>query len=172
MELTSQQSPEASPEPTQPMPEAPQGPTAKQMAAMEELNQVRALRLAQQAAEPPPPPSPNITDVVSKGYDALHEQFRLHNERSKPKEYIPPPRTARQMSALEEELEAGRRAGERARAQQEESNRLKALQQAAEAAKEGFTTPVYRPPNAVPDPMTPAAAGGVAPSNRTYGPDA
>jgi hypothetical protein len=142
------------PEKTEATQEAPQGLTAKQMAQMEELNQVRALKIAAQAAEPPPPPAPSITDVVSKGYDALHEQFRLHAERNKPKEYVPPPRTARQMSQLEEELEAGRRAVERAQRQQQAAQEARAAAALAEQAKEGFTTPVYRPGDAVPNPVT------------------
>jgi len=149
-------------------PEAPEqsGPTAKQMAEMEELNQVRALKIAQQQAEASiPKEDVPLVDIAARGYDALHEAFRKHNEQNKPKEYVPPARTPRQMQALQEELEAGRKAQERAQEQ------LDARPQAAPPSpNEGFTTPVYRPGDVVPDPTLPAI-NSVA-GTRQYGPDA
>lgn len=154
---------ETSPEPSQEQ----SGPTAKEMAAAEEQNQARALKIAEQAAQPPPEPVVPLVDVAARGYDALHEAFRKHNENAaKRKEYVPPPRTERQMSALEEELEAGRKAQQRAEAQQKASQPPK-----TDLNKEGFTTPVYRPGDVVPDPTIPATGNFVA-GTRTYGPDA
>lgn len=129
--------------------EVASGPTAKEMAAAEELNQVRSLKLAELAAAPPPSEPVPIADVAARGYDALHEAFRKHNENNKPKEYVPPPRTDRQMAALQEELEAGRRTQQRAEAQQAASRPAP-----TDLNKEGFTTPVYRPNDVVPDPVT------------------
>lgn len=141
-------------------------PTAKQMAEMEALNAERARKqvelhnAAAERADPVP-----IADIAARGYDALHEAFRRHNEQNKPKEYVPPPRTERQMTALQEELEAGRRTQARAQAQQD------ARPPTPPNPNEGFTTPAYRPGNLVPDP-TVAAVGGSAAGNRVYGPDA
>lgn len=151
---------EAVQEKTPEQPKETPGLTAKQMAAAEEANQARLLKLAQQQEEAavPKEPAPMITDVVSQGYDALHEQFRRHNEMNKPKEYVPPPRTERQMTALEEELAAGARAVARAEAAK------RAQVPKADLNKEGFTTPVYRPGSAVPDPVR----GGL----KEFGPDA
>lgn len=148
--------------------EAPQeaiGPTAKQMAEMEELNQARAVKLAAQQNKRPEEPQVNVIEVASRGYDALQEAFAKHNAK-KPPEYTPPPRTERQMSALEEELAAGARAVERARAQQ-----IAARPAPVDGHKEGFTTPVYRPNDVVPDPTIAAHSGFVA-GNRKFGTDA
>jgi hypothetical protein len=142
MEASQETIPEQAPEPT--------GPTAKEMAAAEEANLARQKKLIEQQQEDAQPkPFVPVADVAARGYDALHEAFRLHNERNQPKEYVPPPRTERQMSALQEELEAGRRAQQRAEAQQLASRPPK-----EDLRKEGFTTPVHRPDNMVPDPMT------------------
>lgn len=124
--------------------------TAKQMAAAEEANTVRAKALSERANEEPEKPAVAISEVAARGYDALNEQFRLHNERTKAahREYVPPPRTERQMSALEEELEAGRKVQQRAEAQKAASQPVK-----PDGGKEGFTTPVYRPNDVVPDPI-------------------
>ena len=144
------------------------GPTAKEMAAAEEQNQLRMRALAAQADAPPDPEPVNIVEVAARGYDALHEAFARHNA-IKPKEYIPPPRTARQMSALEEELEAGRKAQQRAEAQRD------AARPPPPDRNEGFNTPVYRPGNLVPDPtiLATSGPGGLsAAGTREYGPDA
>lgn len=131
----------------------PTGPTAKELAAAEEANQVRMRQLAEQQVAPPPEPPVHIAEVAARGYDALQEQFRRHNENvAKKKEYVPPPRTPNQMSRLQEELEAGAKAVERARAQQ-----MASRPEPVDGNKEGFTTPVYRPNDVVPDPIS----GGV-----------
>lgn len=157
MEAVQEKTPEASPEVT--------GPTAKELAAAEEQNQLRLRRLAEQADAPPPPEPVHIAEVAARGYDALQEAFAKHNA-IKPKEYVPPPRTERQMTALEEELAAGARAVARAKAQQEASRPAP-----VDMNKEGFTTPVYRPGDVVPDP-TVSAVGGTVAGTRQYGPDA
>lgn len=137
----------------------PAGPTAKALAEAEEANASRLIMqakrnsdLAEQAKEP----ELSIIEVASKGRDALHDAMRRHQEKAKPVAYVPPPRTERQMSSLEAELEAGRRTQQRAEAQQ--ANRPPPE---APKANDGFTTPVYRPDNMVPDPMMgPGAHGG------------
>lgn len=133
---------QAAPEPT--------GPTAKEMAAAEEANALRRKQLAEReqalaeaAAQEPVP----LVSLAAKGREALMEGLRQH-ALHKPPEYVPPPRTERQMTQLEAELEAGRRAQQRHAAQQ-------ASRPAPERnVNEGFTTPVHRPANMVPDPMT------------------
>lgn len=125
------------------------GPTAKELAAAEEANQTRMLKIAEQQNAPPPAESVKVREVASRGYDALQEQFRIHNERSKPKEYVPPPRTANQMSRLQEELEAGAR-----RVAAAEAQKAAAPANPVDLRKEGFTTPVFRPNDSVPDPVT------------------
>jgi hypothetical protein len=145
MEAAQEKPPEAAVEPT---PEL--SVTAKQMAAAEEINAARlvanakaeALKAALADVE-----EPSIVNLAAQGQDALHEALRAHRDRPKP-EYAPPPRTERQMSALQEELEAGRRAQQKAEAQQ--ANRPV---EKSDLNKEGFTTPVYRPGDMVPDPM-------------------
>lgn len=130
--------------------------TAKQMAAAEELN---GLRLRQQAeanairAEQATAVEPTVIELAAQGIEALHEGLRQHANR-KPPEYVPPPRTERQMFALQEELEAGRKAQQRAEAQQ-----ASRVVEQVDGNKEGFTTPVYRPANMVPDPIK----GGMGP---------
>lgn len=156
MEASQEKAPEAVPEQS--------GPTAKEMARAEEINQLRMRQLAEQAAKPPAEPDVNVIEVAARGYDALQEAFAKHNAK-KPPEYVPPPRTARQMSALEEELEAGRRSQQRAEAQ-----KAAAPANPTDTRKEGFTTPVYRPGDVVPDPTLPATPH--AAGNRIYGSDA
>lgn len=156
MEAVQEKSPEKS--------EVTASPTAKEMAAAEEANSVRLQKLAAQQEAPPAPAPVNIVEVAARGYDALQEAFAKHNAK-KPPEYVPPPRTARQMSALEEELEAGRRSQQRAEAQL-----AAAKPPVVDLNKEGFTTPTYRPGDAVPDPILPA--GNFAAGTRTYGRDA
>lgn len=127
--------------------------TAKQMAAAEELNAAREAALTAQRQQEPAPEPPPLIEVAAQGMDALHEALRQHGNRPVP-EYVPPARTERQMKALEEELEAGRRAGERAAAQDRAAKEARAAQAAADARqKEGFTTPVYRPNDVVPHPL-------------------
>jgi hypothetical protein len=133
--------------PPQSEPEA-QTQTAKQMALAEEENAARLVKQAQmqngEVVESVP-----VSAVAAQGYDALQEQFRRHAEHAaKKKEYTPPPRTEKQMTALQEELEAGARAVARAQAQQQAR-----VMEAPDHNKEGFTTPVYRPNDVVPDPL-------------------
>lgn len=151
METQTQTATEVAKEVAAPTPPEASGPTAKQMAAAEEINQTRALKLAAQAEAPEPEPPVDMRELAAQGRDALHEQFRRHNEnQAKQKAYVPPPRTERQMSALQEELEAGARANARSIAQQEAARPPAPV----ETANEGFTTPVYRPNDMVPDPVT------------------
>lgn len=148
---------EASQEKTQPeatepatektLPEA----TAKEMAAAEEQNAARLqaqARIEQEKAEAADAPPTSIIGLAAQGHAELHDAMRRHQSQKKP-EYVPPPRTERQMSALQEELEAGRRTQQRAQEQlaSRPVDRVEPL-------KEGFTTPAYRPNDMVPDPMT------------------
>lgn len=170
MEASQDRPAEAPAEKTKETPEAVSGPTAKELAAAEEANQSRLLKLAAQANAPDPDPPVNIAEVASRGYDALQEQFRRHNENvAKKKEYVPPPRTSNQMSRLQEELEAGARA-----VAKNQERQAAARPEPTDLRKEGFTTPVYRPDNLVPDPTIPATSGpgGLsAAGTREYGPD-
>lgn len=139
-------------------------PTAKQMAEMEALNAQRAREQFELQNQPPPDEPINIIEVAARGYDALHEAHRRQNEQKVP-EYVPPPRTPRQMAALEEELAAGAAAQQRA-----EAHRKLHAPPPADPIKEGFNTPVYRPADQVPDPILPAGAS--AAGNRQFGSDA
>lgn len=170
MEANPQAIPELSPQPTpdqtevsKPVEDSVAGPTAKEMAAAEELNGQRARQLSehfQKNAEPPPEQS--IIGLAAQGMDVLHDAIRAHSNQPTHPDYVPPPRTARQMEALKEELEAGARAGIRARQEQEMHQRARAQQAEQDRSKEGFTTPVYRPGNLVPDPMVAAPSGFAA----------
>lgn len=149
MEATQEQTPPAIEEKTGLT--VQQGPTAKEMAAVEEANAARAKALAdaeQARAEQNNEEPISIIGLAAQGHKQLHDAILAHRNKPKP-EYIPPPRTERQMSALAEELEAGRRAQQRA----EEQQRSRPVEP-TDASKEGFTTPVYRPGDMVPDPMT------------------
>lgn len=128
------------------------GPTAKQMAEAEEANAARVVaqkhaeeQRAAKASEEPV----TIIGLAAQGRDVLLDALRKHAAETTKIEYVPPPRTERQMSALEEELEAGRRAQARAQAQLD----ARPVDR-ADPNKEGFITPVYRPGDMVPDPMT------------------
>lgn len=148
---TQEKTMEASQDQTTVLPPEQIGLTTKQMAAAEEINAARSIALAQQQEKPAEEiPTTTLADAA-KGYDALHEAFRQHNEKTKAahKEYTPPPRTARQMSALEEELQAGARSVARAEAQ-----RAASRPEPVDGNKEGFMTPVFRPNDSVPDPTT------------------
>lgn len=149
----------------------PAGPTAKEMAAAEEANQLRLKKIAERNAElaKPKPEEQTIVGLAAQGMDVLHDAIRAHSNQPTHPAYIPPPRTGRQMTALQEELEAGRRAQQRAQAQLEASRAARAA--APKDPKEGFTTPVYRPGEVVPDPKVPAV-GGFAAGTKVFGPDA
>lgn len=103
-----------------------------------------------------PEPEVSLASIASQGREALLDAMRRHSE-NKPPPYVPPAMTERQLSRREEEMEAGRRAVARAQAQQ--AARPVPVE---DRVKEGFTTPVYRPDNAVPDPTIPAVNGVVA----------
>jgi hypothetical protein len=103
-----------------------------------------------------PEPEVSLASIASQGREALLDAMRRHSE-NKPPPYVPPAMTERQLSRREEEMEAGRRAVARAQAQQ--ATRPVPTE---DRVKEGFTTPVYRPDNAVPDPTIPAVNGVVA----------
>lgn len=135
---------EANPNQTEQAPE-PIALTAKEEAAAEERQAAAAIAAREaQNASAPPDDEVNIVNLASKGYDALHEAMRKVNAH-KPKPYVPPPMTARQLSNREEELEAGRRAV--ARATEQLANRPAPPN---EVVKEGFTTPMHRPNDFVP----------------------
>jgi hypothetical protein len=143
MEAVQDKSPEASAEPIT------LTGTSKQLAAAEEENAVRARKLIElQNAQGTEAEPVSVIGLAAQGREALLEGLRQHAERSKPKEYVPPPRTERQMSALEEELEAGRKAQQKAEAQQA-SRPVPARDPA-----EGSSVPVYRPGDMVPDPVS------------------
>lgn len=139
------------------MEDAQAGPTAKEMAAAEEVNAARnkARIEREQVLAEGKPEGPTLIEVAAQGMDALHQAIQLRSQEKAP-EYVPPPRTERQMTALQEELEAGRRTQQRAEAQQASRPVEK-----TDVGKEGFTTPVYRPDNMVPDPMLGLGAQGV-----------
>lgn len=139
--------------------------TAKQMAEEEATNAQRARDLVALHNAEPAAPDVTLIEVAARGYDALNEAYAKHNA-VKPKEYVPPPRTPRQMANLQEELEAGRRAQQRAEAHYA-ANRPPP----PDPVKEGFNTVVYRPGDSVPDPTVPAASGSVA-GSRQFGSDA
>lgn len=149
---------------------AQENPTAKQMALAEEQNQLRerALMDQRERAAQPKEEEPNILGLAAQGMDVLHEAIRKHSNQPTHPDYVPPARTPRQMTALQEELEAGRQAQQRAQAQQDSRP-----PPTEDRVKEGFTTPVYRPDNLVPDPTIPATSGphGLsAAGTRQFGP--
>jgi len=132
----------------------PTGPTAKEMAAAEEANAARAaaiIRRQQEQVQRDMEERPTLIGVAAQGMDALHEAIRAANA-APVVEYVPPPRTERQMAQLEAELNAGRAAQLRAQAQQ--ANRPPPPKD----PNEGFTTPVHRPDDMVPHPL-----GGLKP---------
>jgi hypothetical protein len=133
---------------------------AKALAAAKALDeQVAAAMEGRPTSTEPvaiPEPEVSLASIASQGREALLDAMRKHHEK-KPPVYVPPPMTERQLSRREEELEAGRRAVARAQAQQ-----AARPVPPEDRVKEGFTTPVYRPGNAVPDPTIDAPSGTVA----------
>lgn len=138
------------------------GPTDKERAALEEQQSASAHAAAKAADEHSEEPL-KIVNLAGKGYDELHDAMRKAAEANRKKEYVPPPMTERQLSLREEELEAGRRAVARAKEQQANRPAPKA------DLKEGFTTPVHRPGNVVPDPIL--RAGPSAAGTKGFSPD-
>jgi hypothetical protein len=146
----------------------PNEPTAKALAQAEETNAARLLALARkqnEEAEAAKQEPVNIIGLAAQGREALLEGLRQHAEKSKPVEYIPPPRTPRQMAQLEAELAAGRRV------QQKAAEQLAHRPPPERDRNEGLTTPVHRPGNLVPDPTLDAPSGYAA-GSKVYGPAA
>jgi hypothetical protein len=111
------------------------------------IAQVKALNDAAEGKAGAEPLS--LLTVAASGRDKLADAFKEHNRKvaENKKEYVPPAMTARQLANREEEFAAGRAASERAAAQ------LASRPQPKTDLKEGFTSPMYRPGDAVPDPM-------------------
>lgn len=138
----------------------------KHAAAAEEkalADRLKASREEQDEAEKKNDEPVNIMNLAGKGYDQLHEAMRKAQEANKKPEYVPPPMTERQLTAREEELEAGRRSQRKAQEQWDNRPQPKA------PVSEGFTTPVYRPNDVVPDPLL--RAGPSAAGTKKFSPD-
>ena len=124
--------------------------TVKALAAAEEENSARKIALSKQNQEDAEKgemlASQSTLSAAAQGRESLRQAFEAQKERSKPKPYVPPPRTERQMAALQEELEAGRRTQQRA--QEQLDNRPVPKPD----PNEGFTTPQYRPDDFGPRP--------------------
>lgn len=121
--------------------------TAKQLAAVEEANAARVI--AQQkadeqraAAEKPPE---TIIGLAAQGREVLLDRLRAHAAKEKKPDYVPPPMTDRQKSALQEEMQAGARAVAKAQAQSHRASHPLLPQ-----PNEPLTTPVHRPGEFVP----------------------
>lgn len=143
MEATQEKTQEASPEAQAEQNE----PTAKALAQAEEANIARALALSrknQEEAAAAGQEPVSIIGLAAQGREALLDGLRQHNERAKPVEYIPPPRTPRQMAQLEAELAAGRKTQQRA------AEQLAHRPAPERDRNEGLTTPVHRPGDFVP----------------------
>lgn len=153
------------------------GPSLKDQALAEEANAARMKRASDAQQEDPTAVAPkqeefvSLGEIASRGYDALHDAYRLQREADANKPvYVPPALTPRQHAAREEELEAGRRAV--ARHAERIANQPAPDRNALEIAAEGQTNPVYRPANLVPDPTIPATVGpqgASAAGTRIYG---
>lgn len=106
-----------------------------------------------------------VIGAAAQGREYLLQKLRAHAD--KPKEvYVPPPMTERQRTRLEEEMEAGRRAG--AKQQAQAAHRPVPPHDPREP---GPSTPVHRPGNIVPDP-TLANTTGFAAGTKVYSPKA
>lgn len=123
---------------------------------------------AQQEDPTAPPPDESLVSIMAQGREHLMKRMREHAAQveAKAQEHKPPPRTERQLSALEEEQLAGKRARER-----HERELASRPPPPAKEVWDGTNTPVMRPGGNVPDP-TVAAPSGFAAGNRQYGPDA
>ncbi len=112
-----------------------------------------------------------LVSMAAKGRDYLIDRIqKLTAERAAQPAYAPPAMTDRQKAAREIEMEAGRRAQAKHAAQ--EASRPP---RPADVKTEGFTRPVYRPGDLVPDPTVPPTIGRDGPfsaGTRVYGPDA
>lgn len=106
-----------------------------------------------------------IIGAAAQGREFLLARLRQHSD--KPKEvYVPPPMSARQLEKLELEMAAGKRAVERAEAQN--TNRPVPPRDPREP---GPSTPVHRPGNIVPDPLLTNTTGFAA-GTKVYSPKA
>lgn len=115
--------------------------TTKQMAAAEEAEAARLKQISDEQQQEPV----SVIGLAAQGMDVLHDALRKHAAQTAPKPYTPPPMTERQLSQREAELEAGRRAQQKAQAQFDSRPIEKP------APNEGFTTPVHRPGDFVPN---------------------
>jgi len=144
-------------------------PSLKDQAAAEEANAARMKRAVDAQQEDPSAPAPQ-EQFVSLGelasYEQLHAAFEQQRD-AKVKAYVPPPMTERQLSAREEEFEAGRRAVARATAQL--ANRPAPTPNALELSAAGQNTPVFRPGSLVPDPTIAKQDGSAVGGTRTFG---
>lgn len=101
---------------------------------------------------------------AAKDRNTLLAAMRQHQKLAQAKPaYVPPPRTERQLSQLELEQEAGRRA--QAKQQAQWDNRPVPPRD----TREGSSQPVHRPNNIVPDPKI-AAIGGFAAGTAIFDP--
>lgn len=143
---------EVSQEAEKPEPEVQIGPTAKQMAAVEEENakrmidQIKADQLRAEQADYKAEP---LINLATKGRQALEDAMRSQRakEAAKPA-YVPPPMTDRQKTALQEEMEAGRKRVELAEAQKVRAGHP--TLPPPRDNNEGLNTPVYRDGEHVP----------------------
>lgn len=162
MEASQEVTPPSSEDTTKQASPAPIEPTAKELAAAEEENLARAKAIidrqqAQLQREVESAERPTLIEVAAQGMDALHAAV-LANSQAKVPDYVPPPRTERQMSQLEAELAAGRKAQQRHEAAAKINAEARAREEAKDRLKEGYTTPVHRPADMVPHPL-----GGLKP---------
>jgi len=126
--------------------DAEEAAMAAKIKAAEEASKLAAEAVGDKNVEPEEFVS--IAGLAAQGREKLLDALRAHADKPKPV-YVPPPMTERQLSAREQELEAGRRAVKKA----EEQLALRP-QPVANPKTEGFTTPAHRPNNMVPDPVT------------------
>ncbi len=145
-------------------------PSLKDQAAAEEANAAR-MKLASDAQQTDPsaalaPQEQFVSLGELASYEQLHAAFEQQRD-AKVKAYVPPPMTERQLSAREEEFEAGRRAVARATAQL--ANRPAPTPNALELSAAGQNTPVFRPGTLVPDPTIAKQDGSAVGGTRTFG---
>lgn len=150
--------------------EAEDNVSAREAAELEERLAVEAIASARQngddagAAEENAIQQTTLIGAAAKGRDHLLQKMREHSANTAAKAaYVPPPLTDRQRERLEMEMAAGKRANAKAQAQAD----FRPVP--PKDKSEGYSTPVHRPANVVPDPKltaTPFAAG-----TKQYSPD-
>jgi hypothetical protein len=139
------------------------GVDVKSEAAAEERRTAELIaksrEMQEEPAEAQPAQDESLVSIMAQGREHLMERMRAHAREAEAKKqaYKPPPLTERQLSALEEEQAAGRRARERH--ERELANRPPPP---AKEKWDGSNTPVFRPDSIVPDPTIPATSGFVA----------